>query len=205
MNRTRRFPGGFRYVWIGILVYHTVLLPISAQTTRITLVSEDPYTVRYSLTARDMPAERVLDNIRQGLRSRITFTIRVLREVHGISRIFGDRPLAESRVYIEARLDPFSGRYVLTDNRGTVTRYEDSHSMMKAFFSLDDVSVPAVDEREAYVIGRSRLEITRLLEPLSLLMPFMSDLIVTTPWSRLRLPDKPDSGNDSGNEESTHR
>jgi len=187
------------------MAFGTALLPISAQTTHISPVSEDPHAVYYSLTAHDMPGDRVLHTIKQGMRSRITYTVRVFREVRGISRIFGDRPLAETQISKEARLDPFSGRYILTESRGTTSRYDDSRSLLQGFFGLEEVSVPKVNEHDAYVMGRSRLEVTLLQEPLRLLMPFLGDLIITTPWSRIRMLDTSDSRDGEPGIEETNR
>lgn len=141
-----------------------------------------------SLTAVEMPTERIFTTLDRGLRSRITFTIRVLRKVDGFSRLFGDRVLVETTRYKEVRLDPFSRLYQLTDGLGTTLRYRSRDRMMNDFLHLSDIALPVDREAECYAQAYVRLDVIRLTEPLKLLSPYLDQRAITTPSVRVDIP-----------------
>ena len=135
--------------------------------------------------------------LRDGLESRITFTLRFYESRPGLAGLFGDALLAERTVVRAAFYDFFDRRFVVEQD-GVRTSYADEAGFLAAFFTLRDVELaPAAGARAAdgaggspsrYVAARAQYDPVRLSPPLTILTLFGVAARHTTPWVRQAVP-----------------
>jgi hypothetical protein len=132
--------------------------------------------------------------LRDGLESRITFTVRLYERRSGIGAVFGDALLDERSVSRVAFFDVLAGRFVVEQD-GRATAYPDGASLAEGFFSLRGLSLDAAAapgrERTRYVAARVLYDPVRLSPPLTILTLFGVAARATTPWARRDVPAVP--------------
>ena len=138
--------------------------------------------------------------LRDGLESRITFTLRCYEHRLGIAGLLGDELLAERTVVRAAFYDFFDRRFVVEQD-GRRTSYADEAGFLAAFFTLGGVEVlPAAGTPRSagrgapgsrYVAARAQYDPVRLSPPLTILTLFGVAARHTTPWVRRDVPREP--------------
>jgi hypothetical protein len=164
----------------------------------------------FSAAAADDPAA----TLRDGLESRLAFTLRCYEHRPGIAGLLGDALLAERTVVRAAFYDFFDRRFVVEQD-GRRSSYADEAGFLAAFFTLGDVEIlPAeagprsvgaearprggrTDRGAAgsrYVAARAQYDPVRLSPPLTILTLFGVAARHTTPWVRRDVPREPLAG-----------
>jgi hypothetical protein len=92
--------------------------------------------VTFSTGGVDDPAA----SMRDGLESRITFTLRCYEHRPGLAGLFGDALLVQRTVVRAAFYDFFDRRFVVEQD-GQRTSYADEAGFLAAFFTLGDVEI----------------------------------------------------------------
>ena len=149
--------------------------------------------------------------LRDGLESRITFTLRCYEHRPGIAGLLGDALLAERTVVRVAFYDFFDRRFVVEQD-GQRSSYADEAGFLAAFFTLGGVEVlPAAAgprsvgaearprggrtgrgvDGSRYVAARAQYDPVRLSPPLTILTLFGVAARHTTPWVRQDVPREP--------------
>ena len=138
--------------------------------------------------------------LRDGLESRITFTLRCYEHRPGIAGLLGDALLAERTVVRVAFYDFFDRRFVVEQD-GQRSSYADEAGFLAAFFTLGGVEVmPAAGAPRSagrgaagsrYVAARAQYDPVRLSPPLTILTLFGVAARHTTPWVRQDVPREP--------------
>jgi hypothetical protein len=130
-------------------------------------------------------ADALERTLRDGLESRITFTVRFYERRTGLSAIFGDALLDERRVSRVAFYDTLAGRYVVEQDSGAAA-YPDGASLADGFFMLRGLGLDAAEDsgRARYVAARVLYDPVRLSPPLTILTLFGVAARVATPWVR---------------------
>jgi hypothetical protein len=134
--------------------------------------------------------EEVVDSLRRGLESRITFTTRLYERRRPAFAFAGDRLVAERTVVRSASWDFLEQVFVVEEGSGQKT-YTDPADLIRGFFSLVEtfpLSSSDTMRRPLYVAARARFEPVRLMPPLTLVGLAGAAASVTTPWVRRDAP-----------------
>jgi hypothetical protein len=155
--------------------------------------------VRADLTFSAGGADGPASALRDGLESRISFTLRFYESRPGIAGIFGDTLLAERTVVRAAFYDFFERRFVVEQD-GMRTSWADEAGFLATFFTLRDIELaPTAGSRAAagpgggasrYVAARAQYDPVRLSPPLTILTLFGVAARHSTPWVRQAVPFK---------------
>jgi len=135
--------------------------------------------------------EDVVAALRQGLESRITFTVRVYEKRGGVLPLAPDHLLADRDVSRSAFWDFLDGRYVVESDTGAQVSYANAEEMLRAFFSVPDLFLapaPRTPHRAMYATARAQFEPVRLMPPLTLVSMVGRSAAFVTPWVRKDLP-----------------
>jgi len=159
--------------------------------------------VRVTVAYAPAPSDAVERTLRDGLESRITFTVRLYERRVGLAALFGDALLDEISVSRVAFYDALAGRFVVEQD-GEPAAYADGPSFADGFFSLralalDGGTRTGTEEaagrgRTRYVAARAQYDPVRLSPPLTILTLFGVAARVTTPWVRRDVAAAPAAG-----------
>ena len=143
---------------------------------------------RRALLSVALPVDRryqIVEAIESGLRSRVTFDLRLYRRRNGVIRIFGDQLLGEVRISHAASFAPLTGEYLLEVTRrhrgrgtpnveSTVSaRYLDTSSFRHALLSVREEVVGRAEVNEqVYLSFRVHLQPVELAAPLHIISMF---------------------------------
>lgn len=144
-----------------------------------------------SLSFRWAGAEEVIDSLRKGLESRITFTLRLYEKRRPAFSFAGDRLLSERTVVRSAFWDFLDHVFVVEGEDGVQKTYTDPAELLRGFFALDEVfgfDNTAAARRRVYVSARAQFEPVRLMPPLTLIGLTGAAATVATPWVRREAP-----------------
>ena len=133
----------------------------------------------------------VVAALRQGLESRITFTVRLYEKRRTVLPLARDRLLAERTVSRSAFWDFLDDRYVVESDTGAQVSYASAEELLGSFFSVADVflyPVPRDPHRTLYATARAQFEPVRLMPPLTLISMVGRAAAFVTPWVRKDLP-----------------
>lgn len=149
--------------------------------------------VSFSAGAADGPTAA----LRDGMESRITFTLRFYESRPGLAGLFGDALLAE-RTVVRAAFYDFFDRLFVVEQDGVRASYADEAVFLATFFRLRGIELaPATEARGAadagggpsrYVAARAQYDPVRLSPPLTILTLFGFAARHTTPWVRQAVP-----------------
>ena len=135
-------------------------------------------------------SQEVLASLWDGLRSEITFQLRLYRRSKRPFTFLGDRLLVERRVYQTASFDFFGNRYKIQRDGENVGEYEGEAEFLDSFFSLPEIELGKIDpndEREHYLLARVRMMPVKIIAPLNIISLFSSETAFTTPWIEAEL------------------
>jgi len=143
-------------------------------------------------------AEGPAASLRDGLESRITFTLRCYEHRPGLAGLLGNLLLAQRTVVRVAFYDFFDRRFVVEQD-GVRVSYADETGFIEAFFTLRSLElVPIASARvpagpaphpARYVAARAQYDPVRLSPPLTILTLFGAAARHTTPWVRQNVPE----------------
>ncbi len=144
-----------------------------------------------SLSFRWARADEVIDSLRAGLESRITFTTRLYESRRPAFSFAGDRLLFERTVARSAFWDFLDQVFVVEEEGIPQKTYTDPRELVRGFFALDEVftvDMASAVRRRLYVTARAQFEPVRLMPPLTLISLAGAAANVATPWVRREAP-----------------
>ena len=144
-----------------------------------------------SLSFQWARADGVIDSLRAGLESRITFTTRLYESRRPAFSFAGDRLLSERTVTRSAFWDFLDHVFVVEQEGIPQKAYVDPRELIRGFFVLDqvfNVDMASAMRRRLYVTARAQYEPVRLMPPLALISLVGAAARVTTPWVRRDAP-----------------
>ena len=154
-------------------------------------VSAQSGALTADLSFRWGPVQDVVAALRQGLESRITFTVRLYEKRRSALPLAPDHLLAERTVSRSAFWDFLDDRYVVESGTGTQVSYASAEELLAGFFSVADVflyPLPHDPHRALYATARAQFEPVRLMPPLTLISMVGRAAAFVTPWVRTELP-----------------
>jgi hypothetical protein len=179
-----------RALAIAALLSAAGALPAAAQSVELSL-REAEGGLRASVLFHWSRTQSLLASLRDGLEARITFVIRLYESRTGLLPFPGDRLLAERVISRSAFWDFLDGSFVIESESGEHTTCSDENLLLRTFFSLSGVALPARAEaggRLRYVTARARFEPVRLMPPLTIVALAGAGAAYTTPWVREDAP-----------------
>jgi hypothetical protein len=129
----------------------------------------------------------LVQSLKSGLESRISFTIRLYEARHGLWPFGADRLLVQKTIARTAYWDPLDATFVVERDDGSRRNYPDSDSLLLGFFSVDRALLSPTSSargRHLYVVARAQFEPVRLVPPLTLVSIVGATGSVATPWVR---------------------
>jgi hypothetical protein len=138
----------------------------------------------------DSRGREVLQSLREGLRSEITFQLRLYRRNRGLFSFLGDHLLIEKRVYQVAAFDVFENRYSIQREGRTVGEFEEQSRFLDSFFLLPEIEMGEIEAGQAseyYLLARVRMMPVKIIAPLNIVTLFSPGTAFTTPWIEARL------------------
>ena len=147
-------------------------------------------TVYGSMEYVDSRGREVLQSLRDGLRSEITFQLRLYRRNRGLFSFLGDHLLSERRIYQVAAFDVFENHYWIQRDGTTVGEFEQQSRFLDSFFSLPEIEMGEIEAGQAneyYLLARVRMMPVKIIAPLNIVTLFSPDTAFTTPWIEVRL------------------
>jgi len=144
-----------------------------------------------SLSFRWARADEVIESLRKGLESRITFTIRLYEKRRPAFSFAGDRLLSQRTVTRSAFWDFLDRAFVVEEEGSPQKTYAEPGELIRGFFALDEVfglDMAAAGRRRLYVTARAQFEPVRLMPPLTLIGLAGAASNVSTPWVQRDAP-----------------
>jgi hypothetical protein len=144
-----------------------------------------------SVTFRWAHADELIDSLRDGLESRITFTTRFYERRKPAFSFAGDRLLSEHTVVRSVFWDFLNQVFVVEEGFREQKIYTHPDQLIRGFFSLQEAfryEAKSADRRRLYVIARAQFEPVRLMPPLTLIGLAGAATNVATPWVRRESP-----------------
>jgi hypothetical protein len=144
-----------------------------------------------SLSFRWARADEVINSLRKGLESRITFTTRLYERRRPAFSFAGDRLLSERTVTRSALWDFLDKVFVVEEEGRPQKTYGEPGELIRGFFAVDEVfgfDMAAAARRRLYVTARAQFEPVRLMPPLTLVGLAGAAANVATPWVRRDAP-----------------
>jgi hypothetical protein len=132
----------------------------------------------------------VLESLNRGMRSQVTFEIRLYRPLDGIAGLLGDRLVAEYHPSYVAFRDVFTREYVIESPVGAQRRFESADAFLSEFFAIRTFPIPTdtiTDVDEHYLLAQVVLRPVMLVDALRLLDAVRPGESVVTPWTRVEL------------------
>jgi len=154
-------------------------------------VRRDGPLVRAAAVFRWDREEELLSTLREGLESRITFTLRAFERSAGLLSLLGDRLLAEKTVARSAYFNFLDGTYIVEESDGARAAYTDLAALLTGFFSARGVALPVPRQARrgpCYVSARVLFEPVRLSAPLSIVSLAGAAVSHTSAWVRAEIP-----------------
>jgi hypothetical protein len=136
-------------------------------------------------------ADEVIDSLRSGLESRITFTTRLSESRRPAFSFAGDRLVSERIVTRSAFWDFLDHVFVVEQEGIPQKAYVDPRELIRGFFALEEVftvDMASAAHRRLYVTARAQFEPVRLMPPLTLIGLAGAAASVATPWVRRDAP-----------------
>jgi hypothetical protein len=161
-----------------------------AQAIELSIVPRGGYLAG-SLSFRWARTDEVIDSLRRGLESRITFTVRLYEKRSPAFSFAGDRLLSQRTVTRSAFWDFLDRVFVVEEEGSPQKTYHEPADLIRGFFAVDEVfgvDMGAAARRRLYVAARARFEPVRLMPPLTLIGLAGAAANVTTPWVQREAP-----------------
>jgi hypothetical protein len=182
-------------LFLGLLVAQVFPAVLHAQSLLLeTRVDGNILTANFSV--RDADRETIADNLRDGLRARVTFTLRLYADRDSFLSIGAARMTSEYEIEQTAERDPFADEVflstevrLLSDRQAEPRRRRQNFSSVSgavsALLTYEDLVVPL--EGEHRVAARARIEEMLIVPALRITRLFALDTLSTTAWRQIDL------------------
>jgi hypothetical protein len=144
---------------------------------------------RITLSLKGYDHNLVVNTLRQGLRSEITYYLRVFKKSNGFESFFGDRLLNEYQYTISGEKDIFQNGFSINSAEQKKI-YSTAHEFEIAYFTYDKFKIPNdlfSPGEEHYLQGRIRIKKIKLVPPFNLINLFWTDNNKVTSWTKLKI------------------
>ncbi len=171
-------------------------LPLSAQPASggrlsASLVAEKNRVFLRAAFALDSVRD-VLEPIESGLKSRVVFTIQLVKPRTGLLSFLGDDVLLEKTVSFVGSEDFYENVFVLEDEAGRKKTFAREEDFAAAFATLAryplDEFLRARDGERCFLRLRVKVYPVRLVAPLTLIYLLSSSGVIESDWVRVELP-----------------
>jgi hypothetical protein len=184
-----RSPEALRLSWsLPLLLLVAPLATANAQTTdeSFALTTGELHA---SIVVSDPPGERVVASLHEGLESEIQYNVRVYQRTGGLLGILGDKLIGEFQRSYRARWDEFGRDFVISEDGRTVLRTRTASEFLSEFFHLAraDTGIRLKPPDSYYVLSNVRIQIVRLVPPLTMISPFLTNREIDTPWVKTEM------------------
>lgn len=146
--------------------------------------------LKVSLSLKGYDHNLIVQTLREGLRSEITYYLRIFRKSAGFETVFGDRLLNEYQYTFNAEKTIFQDGFAISSSEQKRI-FSTTYDFMKAFFTYDKFEIPnsiLSPEGDHYLQGRIRIKKIKLVPPFNLINLFWTDNNKVTSWTKLRIP-----------------
>jgi hypothetical protein len=168
-------------------------LPAAGQSLSadLTRSGEEP---ALELRLTEYEGDQIVSTLSEGMRSQVSFLVRLYRRSDLLFGVFGDRLVHEYRVVHEASQDAFRRAYridtevsgdAVTVARDKTRYFESRERFLQELFRVRSLRLDPAGAADAYVLVQARVTPVRLVPALGLLSFFMSSDEVETAWIRL--------------------
>jgi hypothetical protein len=129
--------------------------------------------------------EELISSLRDGLESRITFTVRLFQAGRSLIPFLRESLVVERSVSRNAYFDVLEQKFAMESDDGARTLFEQPEALVKAYLSLSGLPLAAVrgPERRS-VAARVKFEAVRLMPPLSIVSFAGAAASYLSPWVR---------------------
>lgn len=173
----------------GILILSFILVPVtvSAQSTNQSF-SVVGGQLTATIAVSDPPAQRIINSLRDGLESEVQYNVRVYQPSGGLLGIFGDRLVGEYHRTYQARWDEFSGEFIVNADSKTVQKTISARNFVSGLFSLAKADTGIrLAPGTYYVLSDVRIQIVKLVPPLTMIAPFLTQRQLDTSWVKTEI------------------
>ncbi len=173
----------------GILILSFILVPMAAaaQSTNQSFSVVDGQ-LRATINVSNPPSRRIINSLRDGLESEVQYNVRVYQPSGGILGIFGDRLIGEYHRTYQARWDEFSGDFIVNADSQTVQKTISAQTFVSGLFSLANAHTGIrLSPGTYYVLSEVRIQIVKLVPPLTMIAPFLSQRQLDTSWVKTEI------------------
>ncbi|MFP4426883.1 MAG: DUF4390 domain-containing protein [Spirochaetaceae bacterium] len=137
------------------------------------------------------PEAKILEALKEGMRSEVEYRVQLYREIDGIWRFFGDRLIEEYETHHIAYFDPFTRSYKIAAT-GAFAKgersFEEPEAFLREFLSIRSTPVKLPLEGSDYWIrGRAVIRPVRVAPPLGLIGVFLPNQRYGTAWTSAEL------------------
>jgi hypothetical protein len=166
------------------------LLPsaICAQTTEQSFQMNGG-RLHASISVSDPPSQRIIESLRDGLESEVRYVVRVYEHTGGFLGFFGDRVVGEYAETYRAKWDEFSGDFILSADGRPIRRTISAQTFLAELFNLTnvDTGIRLNNSDRYYVLSDVKIQIVKLVPPLTMIAPFLTRRQLSTLWVKTEL------------------
>lgn len=172
---------------VGLMCFNGVL-EVPAETKEFSLSvkkTQSRYVVDVWVT--EFSREDFFTAINDGMRSQITYILRLYREIEGFFSFFGDALIWEEKITYEAGWDNFTNTYFINFPWGERREYKNSRNLAEDFFRLEAYSIRAdlLEGGSFYLAGRAEFIQVKLVPPMNIISFFLRGNRQVTDWIRI--------------------
>ena len=165
-----------------ILLFILVPMAVAAQST-IQSFAVLGGELKATIAVDNPPSQRVINSLRDGLESEVQYNVRVYQASGGLLGLFGDRLIGEYHRTYQARWDEFSGDFIVDADSKTVQKTISAQNFVAGLFSLSNVDTGIhLPPGTYYVLSDVRIQIVKLVPPLTMIAPFLAQRQLETSW-----------------------
>ncbi len=163
-------------------------LPLGAQSVDLSVGVRNGI-VSANVTLRWERQEQLVSSLRDGLESRITFTVRLFRGRPSPFPFLGESLVVERRVSRNAYFDVLEQKFAMESEDGSRTLFERPEALVSEYLHLPALPLGAAPlaargaERHS-VAARVQFEAVRLMPPLGIVSFAGAAASYTSPWVR---------------------
>jgi hypothetical protein len=178
---------------LPVLALLALLAPAAAARAQglSLLVEHDDVVVRARAVFHWDRGEELASTLREGLESRIIFTLRVFEKTPGLRSLLGDRLLAERTVTRAVYFSFLDADWVVEQSNGGRAAFAVLDEALAEFFAVQSGALLLLRPGQAgrcYAAAQVQFDPVRLMPPLTIVSLAGAGGRVTTPWVRAEIP-----------------
>jgi hypothetical protein len=169
----------------GFIVLLLILTPVFSPCQSVDITAErDVKRVKASVTLNWNGQPELLALLKDGLESRITFTVRLWEERPMIFQLLGERLVAEMSRSQSVFFDFLDDKFVVEAENGKRALHAKADDCLRDFFSWSDIILAEGKLGRIYVTARVQFDPVRLMPPLTIVTLVGGTETYMSPWVR---------------------